>query len=260
MINPFSINPLGTGQQLVSSAASVKEILTDPSEFNKYSQQDPVGLFNPLIQDLVGAYTGGRPPAEALKGNIAALRLKGNLEHPGRGQIYPTSRGEALGQFGLGSMFPRMTSEAGIKASLQRERADQPEQRIDDELKIFKDTYHETLPKEFVDAYRSDLKSVKRESDFQHSYANDHGSQGFSNMPAQNRAQAAIDYLTKYHLISSEDLISIRDSVNAATSDAEMNQMANTLWNLTGSGKVKQKWDELMHGAQATSELTPLRP
>jgi hypothetical protein len=260
LINPFSVNPLGTGQQLFSAAASAKELLTHPDEFNKYSQTDPVGLFNPLIQNAIEAYTGGRPIQESIPDTLAVDRLKQNLEHPGRGQVYPTSRGEAVGQFTLGSMFPRMTDQAAITRSLQRERSDQPAERIDDEVKAFEKTTGSQMPPELIDAYRKDITQLKQESDFQHNYAKDHGSQGFTNMPAANRAQAGLDYLSKYHIIGPDDLMQLKDAIAQMPDDQSMNDLANQIWNMTGSGAAKRLWDELVHGASATSQLTPERP
>src|SRR4030095_14674353 len=36
LINPFSVNPLGTGQQILGAGQSMKALLTNPQEFNKY--------------------------------------------------------------------------------------------------------------------------------------------------------------------------------------------------------------------------------
>lgn len=260
LINPFSINPLSTGQEILSSAASVKNIITDPRNFNKYVNQDPSALLNPLVQDALEAWSGGRPITESVPDSIAALRLKENLEHPGRGQIYPTSQQEALGQYFLGSMFPRKTSAAGIARSLQRERADQPAERIDDELAAFKKQTGADLPPEFVEMYRKDLAALDKQKDFQHQYAKDHGSQGFSNMPANNRAEAALEYLSKNKLIAPRDVAQMADMVRSAKSDYELNLIANALWRITGAGNIKEQWDQLIHGSTAQTSLTPLRP
>ena len=260
VINPFSVNPLGTGQELFSAAASMKELLTNPDEFNKYSQTDPIGLLNPLIQNAIEAYTGGRPIQESIPDTIAAVRLKENLEHPGRGQVYPTTQDEALGQYFIGSMFPRKTSQAAITRSLQRERADQPDLRIDDEVTTFERATGEQVPKELITAYRQDLKKLEQEKDFQHEYAKDHGSQGFSNMPAANRAEAGLEYLTKYHLVGPSDIQDIENAMQSATTDEEMNDLANAIWRLTGAGQVKDKWDSAIRGISDTEQLTPARP
>jgi hypothetical protein len=260
LINPFSINPLSTGQEVLASAASLKNIITDPRNFNKYVNQDPSALLNPLVQDALEAWSGGRPLTESVPDSIAALRLKENLEHPGRGQIYPTSRQEALGQYFLGSMFPRQSSQAAITRSLQRERADQPEQRIDDEVAAFKQQTGADMPPEFVELYRKDLQALDKQKEFQHSYAKKHGSQGFSNMPAANRADAAIEYLAKNSLIAPQDLARMEDMVKQAHSDYELNLIANSLWRITGAGSVKDQWDQLIHGSSSQSQLTPLRP
>jgi len=260
LINPFSVNPLGTGQQLVSAAASFKEMLTHPDEFNKYSQTDPISLLNPLVQTGIEAYTGGRPVTESIPDTIAALRLKGNLEHPGRGQVYPTSRGEAIGQFSLGSMFPRQSSQAAISRSLQRERSDQPELRIDDEVAAFEKATGGTVPQDLIDLYKQDLVNLEKVKDFQHDYAHDHGSQGFDNMPAKNRAEAALKYLTKNNLMAPVDAINLQKSISELTNDDQMNILANALWRQTGAGRVKDKWDELIHGARDQTNLTPERP
>jgi hypothetical protein len=260
LINPFSVNPLGSGQQMLSAATSLKTIITNPDEFNKYVQTDPVGLLNPAVSNLVESYTGGRPFLESTADSIAALRLKENLQHPGRGQIYPTTKEEALGQYFVGTMFPRKSSEAGIKRSLQRERADQPEQRVDDELKLVRDTMGVDLPPDFVNLYRQDLQKLEQQKDFQHEYAHKHGSQGFTNMPPANRAEAALDYLSKYHLIDPETMQSFREMIDTTEDDLVMNQIANALWRITGAGGVKDRWDEILSRARGLSDLTPARP
>jgi hypothetical protein len=260
LINPFSVNPLGSGQQMIASAASAKEILTHPENFNKYRDTDPTQLFNPLIQNTIEAYTGGRSWQETLPDSIAALRLKKNLEHPGSGQIYPTSKAEAIGQFAGGSLFPRQSSQQAITRSLQRERADQPELRIDDEVKAYEKATGTSIPEGFVDLYRQDLKNLDKQKDFQHSYAKKHGSQGFDNMPPKNRAEAAVEYLGKNNLMEPDTVASFTNLIENITNDQNMNDLANRLWRVTGVGRYKEKWDELTGRAEDTTQLTPARP
>jgi hypothetical protein len=259
LVNPFSVNPLGSGQQLIASMGSIANIMQDPKSFNKYSQQDPAQLLNPLLASGLEAYTGGRPMLKTYEQSIAPYRLFQDLEHPGRGQVYPTTREEALGRYVLGSMYPRQSSQAAITRSLQRERKDQPALRIDDETKLMKSALNFVPPPEFVDAYKKDLVQVKQQSDFQHQYASAHGSQGFTNMPASNRADAAIQYLNKYHLMSPTDLASVEDAINQTPSDLVLNNIANALWRMTGAGTVKRRWDAIMHIANNQS-LTAARP
>ena len=259
VINPFTVNPLGSGAQMLGTAVSLKKILSDPSSFNKYVDQDPAQLFNPLVASTIEAYTGGRPMSETIPKSIAAYRLYQNLEHPGRGQIYPTSRLEAIGQFTGGSMFPRMTSQAGITRALERERADMPAMRIDDEMKLMKDKLNFTPPKFLVDNYKADLQKLAQEKDFQHSYAQAHGSQGFTNMPAANRAEAAVEYLSRYHLVSPVQLEQMQQQMDTTKDDTTMNALANAFWNLTGSGIVKQMWQQMVKTARDRN-LTAKRP
>jgi hypothetical protein len=260
LINPFSVNPLGTGQQMIASAVSFKEILTHPDEFNKFRDTDPTQLLNPLVQNLIESYTGGRPWMEANMDTIAALRMIGNLQHPGRGQIYPTTKTEAVAQFTAGTLFPRQSSQAAITRSLQRQNADQPELLIDDEVKAYQKATGQTVPKELIDLYKQDLEKVKQESDFQHSYAKDHGSQGFSNMPPRNRAEAALKYLEKYNYMTPDQATQTLQLLDQVPNDEAMNSFANSLWNQTGSGHIKARWTEMIHGARDRTQLTPERP
>src|SRR5215471_18491021 len=259
LINPFTVNPLGTGAQLLGTATSIKKIIDDPKSFNKYVDQDPAQLLNPLVASAVEAYGGGRPIQDSLKKSLAWYRLYDNLQHPGRGQIYPTSRMEAIGQYTAGSMYPRKTSQQGITRSLERERKDQPAMRIDDELKLMQDKLHFQPPQFVIDHYRQDLQNIAQEKDFQHHYASSHGSQGFTNMPPANRAEAAIDYLSHYHLVSPAQLENMTNEMGRATTDQMMNQLANSFWNMTGSGHVKRMWDNMVRMARQR-ELTTKRP
>jgi hypothetical protein len=259
LINPFSVNPLGSGLQMLNAALSVNKIVRNPSEFNKYVDQDPAQLLNPLLASGIEAYTGGRPMTKSLPDTIAGVRLYENLKHPGRGQIYPTSRVEALGQFGVGTMFPRKSSQQAITRSLERERQDQPEQRIDDELKLIKDKLGIDMPPQMVKAYREDLTKVKQQKDFQHAYAEDHGSQGFTNMPAANQAEAAIEYLTNNGLANAAQLEQYQQMIDSAPNDEMMKEIANNLWSFTGAGSIQRQWQAIVSTARK-QELTKKRP
>lgn len=260
LINPFSVNPLGTGAELLSAGASVGAILKDPSSFDKYSQEDPAQLLNPVIRSGLEAYTGGRPIAESLKESISVERLKRNLEHPGRGQVYPTTRREAAGQFFFGSLFPRQANQQAITRSLERETSDQPLQRLDTEKAEIEKRTGQKVPAEFIKAYKADVTELEKQKDFQHSYAADHGSQGFQNLPPQNRAEAAVDYLRRYSLITSDQLSQIESELSKATTDEQYNAIANYLWNATGAGKIRDKWMEMLHSTRNAQELTRYRP
>ena len=260
LINPFSVNPLGTGAEILGAAASTKQILTDPASFNRFAQEDPAELLNPVLRAGLEAYTGGRPPGETLKESIAPERLRRNLEHPGRGQVYPTTRPEAVGQFLFGSLFPRQANQEAITRSLERESADNPEKRIDTEVKELEERIGEPVPEEFINAYKADLEELKKQKDFKHDYARKHGSQGFDNLPAQNRAEAAVAYIKRYRLTSPDEMDDIEAALEGATTDAEFNAIANDLWRATGAGRVKDQWVELLHGSRDQQELTRKRP
>jgi hypothetical protein len=116
------------------------------------------------------------------------------------------------------------------------------------------------VPQQFVEMYRKDLQQLEKQKDFQHSYAKKHGSQGFSNMPPANRAEAALDYMSKNKLIGSDYLTQLRQSVEAAKSDYELNTIANALWRMTGAGIVKDQWDTMMHTTARSNTLTAARP
>lgn len=259
LINPFSLNPLGTGLDILRAASGTAKVLSsDPTQFNKYAQSDIISLLNPLAQSYLQAREGGKPVSEQGEHSIAVKRLYDELKHPGSGSIYPTSRKEAIGHFVGGSLYPRVADQAAITRSLERENANNPLALIPHQMEQFKKTTGQDIPQEFVDAYKADLAASAQQRDFQKNYAKDHGQSGFRSLPPQNKAEAALDYLKSHKLVSGAELKSMQDSLKAMTTDEEFNSFANALWGVTGAGSVKRAWDDMIRSAK-TTQLTRKR-
>jgi hypothetical protein len=253
LINPFTVNPMGTGLQEWSAVkGTIDQIRGKP--FDKYSQQDIIsGVATPVIQSLIEAHSGGKSIPDNLKQSLAWWRLQRDLRHPGGGNVYPTTRAEAIGHFMLGGFYPREADQAAITRSLLREKSGHPEALIPEQLKVYQKRTGGTLPQEFVKRYRDDLNMTSALKNFQHEYASKHGQSGFRNLPAQNRLEAAIDWLEKYSPMPEEAIVGLRTTADRIQSDAAANDMANRLFASTGIGRVKRRWDEIMRtSAQRT--------
>lgn len=258
VINPFSLNPLGTGLQLIRAAAGTLDVIRDPKSFNKYAQDDVVGLLNPILGAYITAREGGPSMKKQLENTIAAMALVKGLKHPGYGSIYPTTRAEAVGHFTLGALYPREADAAAVKKSLERQNVGNPIAMIPQEIDDFQKATGKEPPYSLVIAYRKDLEDLQIQKDFQSHYADSHGASGFRNMPAQNRLEAGIDFLRKYGKIKSATVDEIERTSKNLTTDEEYNSYANAVWNLTGVGQWKDAWNNMMR--QVTNkELTRKR-
>lgn len=255
LINPLSLNPLGTVLQVGQAAAGTYNVIAHGGQgFNKFAQTDVLNLANPLVQAYFKGREGGQPVGKQALKSVAGYRLYEDLKHPGRGGIYPTTRKEALGQFAVGATYPRKASQEAITRSLEREGADNPIALIPEKLKEYKKLTGQSLDPQFVAAYEADIVNSQQQRDFQHSYADRHGQSGFRNMPPQNRAEAAVEYLRRHKLMPEKQLNSLSDSLNSITTDEAFNDLANTLWSMTGAGTVKRIWDQVMHDAKSLSK------
>jgi hypothetical protein len=250
LINPFSLNPLGTAVDVGRAAAGTAKVIQHPKDFNKYVDSDIIGITNPLIQNYIGAREGGQALDTSLGRTIAPLRLAHDLQHPNTGSVFPTSRTEALGHFTLGSMFPRVADQAALTRSLEREQRNNPEARIGEDLKLLKKSLGSNVPDDLVQLYRQDLQDVQRLKDFQNSYASSHGQSGFRNLPAKNRVDAAIKFLSSEGQLSPSEASQTRREAAQITNDGDLNSFANSLFSSTGIGQYKSIWDDMLSEAR----------
>jgi hypothetical protein len=249
MINPFNLNPLGTTLQAGEAIAGTAKALKGGGHFNKFADPDITSMVNPLISNYITAREGGKGMVESIKQTIAPLRLAHDLQHPGSGSIYPTSRAEAIGKYMVGSLYPREADQVAIQKSLERQGRSNPIARIPTDMKTFKQLTGENIPQELVTPYKHDLEELGREKSFKDDYASSHGQSGFRNLPPANKVDAALKYLSK-GFVSPSDLQQLRDGAKGMTSDADLNAYANQLWSMTGSGQFKQLWDQMMSDAR----------
>jgi hypothetical protein len=246
LINPFSLNPLGTGLDIAKAAiGTYKSFVGDPT-FDRYADTTWVDLANPLIKASIGAIYEGRSGVDATLKTIALYNTIHGLTHPGGGSIYPTTRAEAAGKFTFGSLYPRTADQMAIERSLVREHIGNPAALIPYQIKQFEKISGQKMDPKFVDAYRADLKAAEKISLYQHNYAHDHGSSGFRNLPAQNRAEAALAYLEEEKLIPPDQVRQVEIAMSNFKTDAEYNDLASALWGSTGVGQVKRQWDDLV--------------
>src|SRR5215472_10213570 len=248
IINPFSLNPLGTAVDVGRSIAGTISVLRG-QPFNQYNAQDITSALNPLVGSYLQARTGGQTFAKRVEKSIAPLRLAHELQYPGSGSIYPTSRTEALGSWIGGSMFPRVADATALQKAVEREQMATPIARIPTDMKVYKQLTGQDIPQSLVQPYTQDLQGLQRLKDYQKSYAQSHGQSGFRNLPPQNKVDAAIEWLRRAGLANDAQIQSYKDTAKGLD-DADANTLANILFAQTGLRLYKQTWDSLMSQAR----------
>jgi hypothetical protein len=247
LINPLALNPLGTGLDIGRAVAGTAEIIGGSRDFNKYAQKDLVSLFNPIAGAYLEGREGGTPFLEAQKKTIAGYNLVQDLKHPGSGSVYPTTRGEAVGRFLGGGLYPRQADQAAITRALEREKRLDPAALIPAQVEQFEKAFKSKIPPQMIGEYKADLEMIEELRDFQEKYAQRHGSSGFRNMPPANKLEAAIDFVEHYTSMPSQDITGLKQAAETLTTDASKNEFANSIFAMTGIGTMKRQWDELMH-------------
>src|SRR4051812_11637692 len=165
MINPFTLNPLGTAVQVGRAAqGTMKEL--DPGRFGQYdphTMEDWTSLLHPALQSAVEARenTGGRSYASGVIRNIAPYKLYHDLKHPGSGSIFPGTRREAIGHYVFGASYPRKYDPKALQTALERMNVNHPEALIPDQIKNYEKKTGQKIPPQLVTAYRHDLDELK---------------------------------------------------------------------------------------------------
>lgn len=259
LINPFALNPLGSGLDVARAAMGTYKALFDPKDFNKYSDPTVLDLTNPVVQEVVKGITGGKvQPTQDIEQQIAPLRLGQDLAHPGRGQLFPMTKEEALGHYVIGSMFPRRASQVAIESSLEREARGNPVELFHQQLTQYEKSSGNKIPPSMQARIKGDIESMQEMKDFSDKYARDHGSTGFKNMPPANKAEAALQFLESHSHLSAAEIQGFQAAVKNAPNDAVLESLANAMFGATGIGQYKREWDRI-NATRKRTTLTPKR-
>jgi hypothetical protein len=235
----------------MQAAEGTYHVIKDPRSFNKYAQQDVItGLMNPLLGAYLESWSGGRSMKDTLERSVAAIRTAKELQHPGSGGVYPTSRTESIGHFMIGGLFPRKADQQAITRSLQRENAQNPMALIPEQVKQFEKITKQKVPEQLISQYKADLEMIDELRNFQHGYASSHGSSGFRNLPPQNKLEAAIQWIEKYSHLPDDQVAEIKQEASGPMPDAQANELANAIFAMSGIGTIKRTWDEMMRNAR----------
>jgi hypothetical protein len=246
MINPWGVSPIGSTLDLGRAlAGTAKAVIPGMGPFDQHTMEDWTALLNPVIGGLIEARErpGGRGYLEGVVRNIAVSKLYRDLKHPGQAStIFPGTRREAIGHFVFGSLYPRKYDPQAIQTALERMNINHPEQLIEQTRKRYFQKTGQQIPKTVENAYRKDLKELKKQKDFKNDYADSKNASSFGKLPPANRAEAAIDYFEENNLKSKDSIALYRRMLDSGQSDQYMNLLANTLWNSTGVGHAKDAW------------------
>jgi hypothetical protein len=254
MINPFTLNPLGTAVGLGETAHSIGKIAA-PGTFGRYdphTDPSPFSITNPLIQsffDAATSPTGKSFPMRVAK-NIALYNLYHGLRHPGSGSVFPGSRGDVLGHFVGGSVYPRKYDPQVLKEQLERMNINHPEKLVPQQLKDFKKATGQEIPQEATAAYLRAIPELQAVKNFKSDYADKHNASSYRRLPPANQAQAALDYIKKVGHLPAENIQQYQSMIDQAPSDAYLKQLASSLWGvppeLQKATAAKLTWTQLM--------------
>jgi len=263
MINPFALNPLGTGLDELRAAQGTAKVLGPilrstvegkpqiDKPFNKFAETDILSLAHPLFQAYMGTREGTPPN---LQNQIAPLRLIKELQHPGSGSVYPTSRMEAVGHFVAGTLYPREASQEAITKSLERQHEGDPLALLPQQIKFYENKMGTKLPTKFVSAIKGDMEMSQVQKKFQREYAHDHGQTGFRNLPPKNKLEAALEFAAQFAYMDPKRVDEVKATLDNAP-DLAVNDVANAYWRMTGIGRLRRKWTDMLaiaHGLEST--------
>jgi hypothetical protein len=260
MINPFALNPLGSGVQLARDVQGSIKALTHPEDFNKYADSTALDLTNPVIQEAIKAFTGQHvAPAHDIGNQIAPIKLYQDLKHPGRGSLYPMSRTEAIGHNVFGALYPRRASQEAITRALERQNQNNPIALLDMQVKDYEKQSGQKVDPFLISKVKGDLEQIQMIKDFKRKYAESKGSTGFKSLPAKDRGGAAIEYLSQHGHFPKEDLQQFQQALASAPSEAIANELANKLWSLSDAGKFKAHWEKMKNAVKGSKAPTTPR-
>jgi hypothetical protein len=261
MINPFALNPLGSGIQFAQQMAGSWKAIHHPETFNKYQDPTLLDSLNPVLGSAVGHMSGAtsKPFMSDIEKQMAPVNLINQLRHPGSGSIYPTTRQEALGHYIFGALYPRKASQETITATLQRELRSNPIDLYNLQASQYQKATGEAVPPELAVKVKGDLDAMQHIKDFQKHYASTKGSTGFRSLPATDQLTAAIQYLEEHHKMAPADIEDFKKAaVTPGVDEATMKKLANAAWGATGAGVYKRKWEEI-YGRTVKTKLRPSR-
>lgn len=253
MVNPFALNPLSSGLQTGRAIEGTAKALLNNRNFNKYTDPTVVDLTNPFVQEVVKAVSGGKVNLKKDIGmQIAPYRLGHYLAHPGSGSIYPMTKSEALGQFMLGSLYPRRASQDALRSTLERENQFDPQALLPMQVQDYEKATGQKVPPGFIAKVKGDLDALQHVKDFQSSYADSVGSSGYRHLPAANHVEAALKYMTEHppaHMSPAQVKATVAQLQQMANTpnmpDSQLEDMANTIWGSYGVGQYKREWDNM---------------
>src|SRR5262252_463047 len=265
MVNPFALNPLGSGLQTAHEVGGTVKAFLNGDKFNKYTDPTGIDATNPFIQYAIKKMTGQHATLQKdILMQLAPYRLVHYLKHPGSGSIYPMSRTEALGQWTFGSLYPRKASQQAITTTLERENMNNPTALLPLQVKRYEKATGQQVPPAMVTKIMGDMDAMQHVKDFQRSYADKHGASGYKKMSAGDHLRAGVEYLQQHpppHMDQAAIDRWAQQYNDIATkpgmSDAVLESLANSVWGMTGVGQYKRMWDGMLRTTKSKT-LTPL--
>jgi hypothetical protein len=277
LIGTSDINP---GETFGSLAQSVPIPGLQPK-----GPHDPlVTQLGPVAQGIEEAATGHDPYGKTLAGNAGQAALNDVLKRftplsylntltgskKGGGTFTQGAKAFALDELGIPLkqlVNPKQTAALGMKdweTSLSKPdeiqfRYTQGKSQLPAELKLYQKKTGTPLSPSDVGMLKGDMEAVEQRDMWQYRYAQAHGANSFRTLPAKNRAQAAIAFMTAHKYFTPALASQAEQYMSTAKSEADMNTVATALWGYHPIGKVVTEWKSKLKTIQP-SPLTPARP
>lgn len=196
------------------------------------------------LQTLLGSKRGG---GTTLQGPLAAAEQFGGVPVE---QLRNADTTAALGM--------KDYEQALDKPELINFRYQLSLNRLGQEQQLFHQ-HTGTAPQEhMMGRIRGDLEAVHDRDMFQYNYAKSKGANSYRSLPAVNKAQAALSFLTQHRYITPQRAAMLAQTISHLTDDKQLEQVASDLWSDTGIGAISNEWQRSIKELQPPT-LTPPR-
>lgn len=130
--------------------------------------------------------------------------------------------------------------------------------RIPREVAAFKAKTGQTPPPAFIGKYKGAVDTVEHIQMAQQQYAEGHGAKTYKGLPAQNKVDAALNYLQATHHPTTQ-IQQFRDLASHLTDDKQLEGVANAIWTIAGSGaaEIVNAWKNGITKTGKPSYVTP---
>jgi len=110
------------------------------------------------------------------------------------------------------------------------------------ELKLYNHKNGSPLDRQSIAAIKGDMEAVEQRDLWQYKYAQAHGANSIRSLPAINRAQAGIAFMTQHKYFTPEVAREAQQAINQAKTESDMDTVATQIWAYHRIGNIVNQW------------------